>query len=142
MNINLKNSLLTLLLLVISTMLVSAQPHPNQGSGNIGNWRLLGSVKAGHSGDHDEIVVTGPHDSYRKLKLKVTNSPLNMQKMAVIYFDGAPENIQIKDNIPEGGESRAIDLKGGKRKIRSVQFWFDTKGFLNGKAEVTLFGEK
>jgi hypothetical protein len=116
--------------------------HINQATSNVGNWRLLGSVKAGHSGDHDEIVVSGPGDSYRKLKLRVTHSPLNMQKMMVVYFDGAPENIQIKDNIPEGGESRVIDLKGGKRKIRSVQFWFDTKGFLNGKAEVTLFGEK
>jgi hypothetical protein len=137
-----KYSILLTLLLFISGMTVLAQPHPNPGTISVGNWRFLGSVKAGHSGDHDEIIVSGPYDSYRRLKIKVTNSPLNMQKMAVVYFDGAPENIQIKDNIPEGGESRAIDLKGGKRKIRSVQFWFETKGFLNGKAEVTLFGEK
>jgi len=106
------------------------------------NWRELGSVKAGHHGDHDIIEVTGKHDSFRKLKFRVDNSALNMKKMVVVYDDGAPENIEVRNNIPKGGESREIDLKGGKRNLRSVQFWFDTKGVMNGKAVVTLYGSK
>jgi len=36
-----------------------------------------------------------------------------------------------------------IDLRGaGKRSLRKVEFWYDTKGLLNGKADVTLFGMK
>ncbi len=106
------------------------------------NWRELGRVKAGHNGDHDRIVIDGPHDTYRRLKFRVENSALNMSKMVVTYEDGAPENIEVKNEIPKGGESRAIDLKGGKRKLKSVEFWFDTKGILNGKAEVILYGDK
>jgi hypothetical protein len=109
---------------------------------NFDNWRLLGSVSAGHNGDHDVIHIDGPHDSFRKLKFRVSNSPLNMKKMVVIYVDGAPENIEVRNEIPKGGESREIDLKGGKRKLKSVEFWFETKGILNGKAEVTLYGSK
>jgi hypothetical protein len=106
------------------------------------NWRELGRVKAGHNGDHDRIVIDGPHDTFRRLKFRVENSPLHMSKMVVVYEDGAPENIEVKSEIPKGGESRSIDLKGGKRKLKSVEFWFDTKGVLNGKAEVILYGEK
>jgi sorbitol-specific phosphotransferase system component IIA len=106
------------------------------------NWRELGRVKAGHNGDHDRIEIIGPHDSYRRLKFRVENSALNMSKMVVVYEDGAPENIDVKNDIPKGGESRSIDLKGGKRKLKSVEFWFDTKGVLNGKAEVILYGQK
>lgn len=106
------------------------------------NWRELGRVKAGHNGDHDRIEINGPHDSYRRLKFRVEGSPLNMRKMVVVYEDGAPENIETKDDIPKDGESRSIDLKGGKRKLKSVEFWFETKGFLNGKAEVILYGSK
>jgi hypothetical protein len=62
--------------------------------------------------------------------------------MVVRYDDGAPENIDVRANIPKGGESREIGLKGGKRKLKSVDFWYDTKGFLNGKADVTLLGIK
>ncbi len=66
-----------------------------------------------------------------------------MQRMIVRYDDGGlPENIDIRFNIPEGGESRLIDLKGGRRKIKSVDFWYETKGFLNGRADLTLFGMK
>ena len=40
-------------------------------------------------------------------------------------------------------ESRVIDLKGvGPRSLRRVDFWYDTKGFLKGKADVTVFGMK
>ena len=106
------------------------------------NWRELGRVSAGHNGDHDIIHIDGKHDTFRKLKFRVTNSPLNMKKMVVVYDDGAPENIEVRNEIPKDGESREIDLKGGKRKLKSVEFWFDTKGILNGKAEVTLYGEK
>ena len=37
----------------------------------------------------------------------------------------------------------AIDLRGiGKRSVRRIDFWYDTKGFLKGKADVTVFGMK
>lgn len=134
-------ALFTLLLLACGTLL-NAQIKPKGPAVGAGDWRILGSKSAGHSADHDKIEVNGPHDYFRKLKFKVTNSPLNLEKMIVRYDDGAPENIDVRSNIPQGGESRVIDLKGGKRKLKSVEFWYDTKGILNGKAELTLFGMK
>jgi hypothetical protein len=111
--------------------------------GPSGSWRLLGTVTANYSADHGQIIVAGPHDYFRRLKFKVTNSPLMMNRMIVRYDDGgAPENIDIRFNIPKGGESREIDLRGRKRKIKAVDFWYETKGFLNGKAHLTLFGIK
>jgi hypothetical protein len=54
-----------------------------------------------------------------------------------------PDKIDVRHNIPEGGESRQIDLAGsGKRRIRRIDFWYDTKGLLKGRAHVTVFGMK
>jgi hypothetical protein len=104
---------------------------------------VLGTTQARHSADHDVIYIKGPYDYFRRLKFKVTDSPLNLQRMVVRYDDGgAPEKIDVRYNIPKGGESRVIDLRGGKRKLKSVEYWYDTKGLLNGKADVTLFGIK
>ena len=115
------------------------QPKP----GAAGTWRLIGQTHADHAQDHDTIIVKGPYDNFRKIKFKVTDAPLNMQRMVVVYDNGAPDNIDIRQNIPQGGESRAIDLKGiGKRSLRRIDFWYDTKGFLKGKADVTVFGMK
>ncbi len=111
--------------------------------GSAGTWRLLGTTHANHSADHDAIIVKGPYDNFRKIKFKVTDAPLNMQRMVVTYDNGEPDKIEVRQNIPQGGESRVIDLKGvGKRSIRRIDFWYDTKGFLKGKADVTLFGMK
>jgi hypothetical protein len=113
------------------------QPAPK------GTWKILGNVQANHSADHDAILVNGPYDFFRQVKFKVTNASLNMQYMVVRYDDGgAPERIDVRYNIPKGGESRVIDLNGGKRKLKSIEFWYDTKGFIEGKADVILFGLK
>jgi hypothetical protein len=115
------------------------QPRP----GLAGSWRLIGQTQASHSADHDVIVVKGPYDNFRKIKFKVTDAPLNMRYMLVTYDNGQPDRIDVRQDIPKGGESRVIDLKGvGQRSLRRVEFWYDTKGLLNGKADVTLFGMK
>lgn len=134
----------SLLMLIVSSIVVQAQ-HNNKNNyknKSAGSWRVLGTLHAQHTADHDRLEVNGPHDYFRKLKFKVTDSPVNIQRMVVRYDDGAPENINTRYEIPKGGESRVIDLKGGKRKLKSIEFWYETKGFLNGKADVTVFGMK
>jgi hypothetical protein len=138
-----KMLVLVTLMIIFFGLASQAQQVSKPKPGSKGSWRLLGTVQANHKADHDIIIIAGPHDYFRKLKFKVTDAPLQMQRMLVRYDDGGkPENIDIRYNIPKGGESSIIDLKGGKRKLKSVEFWYDTKGFLSGKANVILFGIK
>lgn len=142
-----KKIMMTLFFSSLITMSIQAQIRNNPRNNinvnnNKGTWHILGTVHAKHSADHDALTINGPHDYYRKIKFKVTDSPLNIQRMIVRYDDGAPENINTRNEIPKGGESRIIDLRGGKRKLKSIEFWYDTSGFLNGKADVTIFGMK
>jgi hypothetical protein len=146
---NLPFALTTALLVALplaATCLVApahAQQVVKPKPGAAGTWRLIGQTHADHGADHDTIVVQGPYDNFRKIKFKVTDAPLNMQRMVVTYDNGAPDNIDIRQNIAQGGESRVIDLRGvGKRSLRRIDFWYDTKGFLKGKADVTVFGMK
>ena len=110
--------------------------------GRDGSWEKLGRVTATHGADHDKIKVEGRNDDFRRLKFRVSDSPLNMHKVVVTYDDGAPEILEVRQEISKGGETRAIYLKGGKRSIRTIEFWYDTKGLLNGKADVTAYGQR
>ena len=103
-------------------------------------WVYIGTTHAQHMNDHDSIILTGPHDSFRALQVRVTDAPLHMQRMMVTYDNGEPENIPIRFNIPKDGVSRDIALRGGKRSIRQIDFWYDTKGWLRGTANVSVFG--
>jgi hypothetical protein len=107
-----------------------------------GAWVRLGRVTATHSADHDTIRVEGRNDDFRKLKFRVSDSPLNLHRIIVTYDNGGAERLDVRQNIPKGGETRDIDLQGGKRSIRTIEFWYDTKGLLNGKADVTAYGKR
>ena len=115
------------------------QPAP----GSPGSWRIIGTTHASHSADHDALMVKGPFDDFRKIKFKVTDAPLNMYHMVVTYENGQPDRIDVRQNISKGGESRVIDLKGrGTRRIRRIEYWYESKGLLNGTADITVFGMK
>ena len=133
-------------LLVAVSMLVASGPcmaakevHPS--CGPPGTWCSLGKVTAGRDKDRDTIEIKGSNDEFRALKFMVKDSPINIHRMVVTYDNGAREEINTRNEIAEGGESRNIDLRGsGKRSLKKVEFWYDSAGLLNGKAEVKLFG--
>ena len=107
-----------------------------------GAWVRLGRVTATHAADHDKIRVEGRNDDFRKLKFRVSDSPLNLHRIIVTYDNGGSEKLDVRQNIPKGGETRDIDLQGGTRSIRTIEFWYDTKGLLNGKADVIAYGKR
>jgi len=128
---------------VVAAASVDAQKVTHPRAGAPGEWRLLGTTHANHTADHDTIVVRGPFDNFRRIKFKVTDAPLNLRRMVVTYDNGEPDKIDTREDIPQGGESRVIDLRGvGQRSLRRIDFWYDTKGIGRGTADVTVFGMK
>jgi hypothetical protein len=115
------------------------RPRP----GAPGEWRLIGQVTANFRTDHDVIIVRGPFDNFRRIKFKVTDAPLHLTRVLVTYDNGEPHRLTVRERIAEGGESRAIDLRGvGKRSIRKIEFWYDTEGIFRGRADVAVLGMK
>ena len=55
--------------------------------------------------------------------------------------DRPPQSIDVEENLAAGAETRVIDLHGGKRSIRTIEFWHETKGNKGDKAEVVAFGQ-
>ena len=108
--------------------------------GAVGDWAYIGTTHAKNMGDHDTLIVAGPHNHFRALQIRVTDAPLHMKRMRVVYANGQPEEIPIRFNIPKGGRSRTIDLHGGARAVHQIDFWYDTKGWLKGTADVSVFG--
>lgn len=107
--------------------------------GRPGSWRYLGAVTADHRADRDIIRVKGA-DVFRSLKFKVTTAPLRLHRMRVVYENGSKQDISLRAYIPRGGESRVINLRGNRRRIRHIEFWYESKGF--NRARVTVFGRK
>ena len=104
-------------------------------------WNLIGSKKVSFLVDRDVIHVTG-NDNYRQIKLKVKDGPVHILDMDVYFENGDKFDVSIKQKIQQGGESRVIDLPGGSRSIKKIEFWYETKGFRKGRGRVEVWGKR
>jgi len=105
-------------------------------------WRFIADKMVAFGVDHDVIVTGNSNDDFRKLKLRVTDGPLKMYDMKIYFDNGDVQDVSIRFHIPQGGESRVIDLDGGLRHIKRIEFWYETKGFRKGRARVAVWGYK
>jgi hypothetical protein len=105
-------------------------------------WERLGTRNVDYKIDKDDIHVGAKEGGFTKLKVVVTGGALNMHKMVVTYMNGEKEEITLRHNFKKGSGSRIIDLNGGKRLVKDIRFFYDTKNVAKGKAKVTVFGRK
>lgn len=104
-------------------------------------WVLIGQKEANYGPDRDVLKVTG-RDIYRAIKIKVVDAGLDMMDMDIHFENGEKMNVAIQKNFRQGEESRVIDLPGNRRRIDRIEFLYDTKGVLRGKANVLVFGKR
>lgn len=105
-------------------------------------WKFIGDKNVSFGLDRDVIHTGNINDDFRQLKIRVTDGPLKMYDMKVYFDNGDVQDVSIRTDIRQGGESRVIDLNGGLRHISKIEFWYETKGFARGKARVAVWGRK
>ena len=106
-------------------------------------WTFLGSAKVHGAGvDHDEIVVTAVRGEFSAIKLFVENEGIEFEHIIVHFANGGQTEVNIRDFIPAGGETRVLDLPGRDRIIRKVDFYYKSDPVTKMKGKVKLFGRR
>jgi hypothetical protein len=104
-------------------------------------WDYLGQANVDGLRDRDVITVGRDDGRFRSLQLRVEAAPINFQRVVVHYANGTSEAVRLRNYIPAGGQTRVIDLRGGDRVIRDVEFWYSrTNRWTNAKPKVHLYG--
>ncbi|MEO1259358.1 MAG: hypothetical protein AAFZ15_11205 [Bacteroidota bacterium] len=103
-------------------------------------WEKLGTRKVNYRLDRDEVLVTAREGRFTKLRLQVNNGGINLHRVVVHFANGQTQVVKVNRSIPAGGQSGTLDLKGDRRVISKVVFYYDTKNFSGRKANVVLWG--
>ena len=134
----------TILLLCLSatTFLIFSFIEKNNELNTQASWKFIADKKVSFGVDHDVIHTGNINDDFRQLKLRVTDGPLKIYDMKVYFDNGEMQDVSIRFQIRKGGESRVIDLNGGLRHLSKIEFWYETKGFVKGRARIAVWGKK
>ena len=108
-------------------------------AGAQGRWELLGERTVTDRLDHDVIVVTAARGDFTAIKLGVRRAGVDFHRVVVHYANGGDQELELRATIPAGGETRVIDLRGGERVIRSVEFWYDARTIRGRRAVVRVW---
>jgi hypothetical protein len=103
--------------------------------------QVLGERTVDFRTDHDVISVGGAEGPYRALSFQVEKNDVEIFNIVVVYGNGEKERIDTRLVFREGTRSRVVDLHGGKRRIKDIEFTYRTVGKRHeGKARVVVYG--
>ena len=111
---------------------------PGDGRPDDDRWEMLGQAHVDAAVDHDTIVVNN-QGSFRALQLSVKGGTIEFQRVVVHFESGADHQLNIRQRIDERERTRAIDLPGARRRIRSVEFWYSKENW-SARPFVNLWG--
>lgn len=125
--------LLAALLVTACASHTAASPAPLRA-----DWELLGSRRVSFAAEKD--VITATHQGrFRAVKLEVEGGNLDMYNIRLVFGDGQTFSPQTRVEFHEGSWSRTIDLPGGARVIRRIEFWYKSE-LRRGRAVVRVYG--
>ena len=105
-------------------------------------WVKLGERTAAYTVDHSQIIVDGLEQNLNALRVKVKKGALNLHRCAIFYKNGQTQDIDILNSIPEGGQSKIIEIPANDHLITKLVFTYDTKNRAIDKANVELWGRQ
>lgn len=114
-------------------------PGPGAGPGP-GRWQELGCAKVGFLEGKDVIRVGRKEGAFRAIKLTVRGNKLRLERLRVVYANGQADDLVMRTVIPEGAETRPIDLSGRHRGIDYIDLRYLPQITFGGRATVCVSG--
>jgi len=125
------------LLAVLAVFMAAMGAEAQSGAG----WTLLGTRAVTDRADHDTIAVTSARGTFDAVRFQVRGRAVDFHRVVVHFANGGDQNVELRDTIRAGGESRVIDIDGTDRVIRSIEFWYDANTLgRGGRATVRVHG--
>ncbi len=102
-------------------------------------WEELGCKSVAFVLDRDVIRV-GRKERFKSIRLRVEGNKIEMLDLSVIYGNGARDSIRVREFIPAGGSTKALDLKGDARGIDRIELIYRSLPNFGGKAIICVEG--
>ena len=120
--------------LVLSAVIVDAQ----RGRGRGDQWVQIAQQAVNDRQDHDTAVVSAARGTFSAIRFEVRGHAVEFHRVVLHFANGDDQKLELRQNIPAGGQSRVIDIDGKERVIRSIDFWYDANTLRRNKGKATV----
>jgi hypothetical protein len=103
-------------------------------------WVSLGCKAVGFNVDRDVIPVGRRDGHFNAIRLRVTGNRVHMLDLKVVYGNGNTDDIPVRAEIRDGGQSGRLDLKGRDRVIDRVELIYRAQPNFKGRATICVEG--
>jgi hypothetical protein len=108
--------------------------------GGGGEWVRLGCKDVRFLIDRDTLKVGRGEGRFSALRVKVRRAAVEVFNLRVTFGNGTRLDVPVRELIPPGGSSRAVDLPGNSRGIDRVEMVYRSIPTMTGTAEVCIDG--
>ncbi len=108
-----------------------------------GGWEELGCTAVSFDKDRDSISVGRREGRFKAIRLRAFGSDIDIDRVRVIYGNGRPDELRVRNLLRAGDETRPLDLEGKRRRIERVELVTrqDPKGLLKGVIKGVIKGK-
>ena len=111
-------------------------------TGDLAGWDHIGMRQVDFRVDRDAIIALG-QGMFRRIRIDVAGGDLELFDVRVRFGDGETWSPPTRLYFQEGSRSRVIDLPGGARLIRRIDFFYrSVPGGGQRKAVVHVYGRR
>ncbi len=105
-------------------------------------WHKIAETTVSFKKEKDEVVIMGA-DKFASIKIKVTDAPVDLVNLEIYFEDGGKQHVDVAMPLKMNGESRQIDIDGGERDLKKIEFVYKTlPNRKDEKAGVEIWGLK
>lgn len=106
----------------------------------VSRWEELGCSKAGFLPDKDVIRIGRREGRFSQIQMRVFKNKVHIINARVIYGNGEPDDLPVRSEIRDGGETRPFDVRGRDRFIDRVELYYLAQPSFKGSARVCVYG--
>jgi hypothetical protein len=105
------------------------------------DWEKLSDRKVNQTAESDEINFPANGPILTAIKIKSRRGGINLQRCVIYFANGEKKSIELRNDIPAGGESRVINLPGNKQSIIKFIYWYGIPQSGDQKADLEIWGK-
>ena len=123
----------TIMAAALATLIVGAPAAAQYG----GRWVTVATQTVNRTAETDIVTLRG-NQRYSAMRLCAARRGIRLRDVDARYENGGRQDFQVRDFLPEGRCTRALDFNGKRRNVYQIRLRYDAEGPGHGMSVIRI----